>query len=330
MLNDRNPIQVQYAQRGQRVRPTPLVLIHDGGGTTFGYFTLGNLHRDVWAIHNPKYFNSEPWEGGMDEMAQHYLGLMKQVGIRGSIFLGGWSLGGYLALTMARMLASENAGMTGIRVMGLLLMDSPYLQPGCQLPKGTPPPDLEIPDLVQKCLDNCEVMLREWELPAWDEPAFRGKAVCFTVAKGTKSFIVPRNAIMYKLLQDQWQTVETATYEDKDNAEVGDQQQQIPPNGNLQNFRKAPTLPPAVMLRSVDLVPPKAGDKYNKELPCRVDVFRDETMLGWDRNHMSFIKAVMNTPSHHYDIFNSANTNLVTEQINEALEILATVKPVMA
>lgn len=73
----------------QSGRPTPLILIHDGGGTTFGYFSLGSLHRDVWAIHNPHFFTAEPWEGGMEEMARYYIGLIESAGIEGSVLLGG-------------------------------------------------------------------------------------------------------------------------------------------------------------------------------------------------------------------------------------------------
>lgn len=88
-MNDKNPAQVQFAPRFQQKPSTPLVLIHDGGGTTFSYFTLGSLRRSVWAIHNPNFFTAEQWEGGMDEMARHYIGLMYDAGISGTIILGG-------------------------------------------------------------------------------------------------------------------------------------------------------------------------------------------------------------------------------------------------
>jgi pimeloyl-ACP methyl ester carboxylesterase len=69
--------------------PSPLVLIHDGGGTTFSYFTLGDLHREVWAIHDPRYWDSKPWEGGVEEIAGHYIKLMQMAGINGDILMGG-------------------------------------------------------------------------------------------------------------------------------------------------------------------------------------------------------------------------------------------------
>lgn len=86
---DKNPIRVQFAPTDKSPRPTPLVLIHDGCGTTFGYFSLGKLHRDVWAIHNPNFFTAKPWEGGITQMARHYIGLIESVAISGRILLGG-------------------------------------------------------------------------------------------------------------------------------------------------------------------------------------------------------------------------------------------------
>ncbi len=87
-----NPTKVQGLPPHKRFsKPAPIVLIHDGGGTTFSYFIIGNLQREVWAIHNPNYWTADLWEGGMDEMARHYIALMKDAGISGPIILGGKS-----------------------------------------------------------------------------------------------------------------------------------------------------------------------------------------------------------------------------------------------
>lgn len=86
-----NPTQVQFVPPGKAHNsPLPLVLIHDGGGTTFSYFVLGSLERDVWAVHNPNYFEGLPWEGGMDEMAKKYLDFIAGE-LVGPIMLGGKS-----------------------------------------------------------------------------------------------------------------------------------------------------------------------------------------------------------------------------------------------
>jgi len=80
-----NPTQLQHAS-GDTV---PIFLIHDGGGTIFQYFLLGDLSRDVYGIYDPKFECESGWEGGMIEMAQEYLKLIKATRRAGPIFLGG-------------------------------------------------------------------------------------------------------------------------------------------------------------------------------------------------------------------------------------------------
>jgi hypothetical protein len=86
-----NPTQVQFLEPSESTGDSrlPLVLIHDGGGTTFNYFILGSLYRDVWAIHDPLFQDGTLWEGGIDAMARHYIDLMRKEGIEGPILLGG-------------------------------------------------------------------------------------------------------------------------------------------------------------------------------------------------------------------------------------------------
>ncbi|KAK3328122.1 Alpha/Beta hydrolase protein [Cercophora scortea] len=312
-MGERNPIQqVQFAPhaRNRRARAAPLVLIHDGGGTTFAYFMLETLRRNVWAIHSPHYSTGKAWDGGMDEMAQHYIGLIKRAGIAGSIILGGWSLGGYVALVIARVLAADPSST--IKVTGLLLIDSPYLLPGYKLPPGVPPPDLVgIPDLVLTSLANCEAMLETWELPTWDGATFEGRHVRFT-ARGRSFNVAPGN-VLYKPLEGDWKTVAV-----KD--------QQVQQDNRCHQGSSGPVqLPLAVMLRSIERAPVK-GDDAGK--PCRVDMFRDEPLLGWDTRYPFFIKAVIEAKSHHYDMFNGNNIKQLTAQINEALEILGTLEAV--
>lgn len=75
----------------------PLVLIHDGGGTTASYHALTNLDRDVYGIENPLLHASKPWKGGIRAMARAYSALVElELGQRTSVLLGGsykyWSL----------------------------------------------------------------------------------------------------------------------------------------------------------------------------------------------------------------------------------------------
>lgn len=87
---DTNPALVQEGRR-KLASAIPLVLIHDGGGTTFGYYTLGDLtpERELWAIHNPDFKRSRPYPLTMEEMAKNYINLIQSSGIKGPIYLGG-------------------------------------------------------------------------------------------------------------------------------------------------------------------------------------------------------------------------------------------------
>lgn len=87
---DENPSLVQEA-RNRRASSIPVVLIHDGGGTAFGYYILGELHpaRELWAIRNPDYNRSKPYSMTMEEMARNYIRMIESSGIRGPIYLGG-------------------------------------------------------------------------------------------------------------------------------------------------------------------------------------------------------------------------------------------------
>ncbi|RYP05217.1 hypothetical protein DL764_003959 [Monosporascus ibericus] len=206
-MHGKNPLQVQFVPHNQRPCQTPLVLIHDGGGTTFGYFILGDLQRDVWAVHNPHFLTGEPWDGGIDGMAQHYVGLLQKAGITGNILLGGWSLGGYLALTMAHLLASKPS--SAIRVAGLLLVDSPYHVPTRRLETSHCDPAIKgLPDLVRKSFSNCTEMLRKWELPRWDGPACGGRDVTFKVSE--KRFALRTGQILHEPLEEAGQIIDNS------------------------------------------------------------------------------------------------------------------------
>ncbi|KAI0475468.1 Alpha/Beta hydrolase protein [Xylariaceae sp. FL0804] len=93
----------------------PLFLLHDGGGTTFSYHLLDPLGgsvlgRPLWGVQNARLDAGGHWEGGLPQMAAHYVGLLAAALPRGGdVLLGGWSLGGLLALEMAWQLASADA-----------------------------------------------------------------------------------------------------------------------------------------------------------------------------------------------------------------------------
>ncbi|TPX18300.1 uncharacterized protein E0L32_011798 [Thyridium curvatum] len=118
---DSNPNLVQDPMPGTAAsRATPLVLFHDGGGTVFSYYLLEDLGRPVYGIANPRFYSGEPWEGGLPEMARHYIGYIREAVPPGPVLVGGWSLGGLLALEVAGQLERDR----DYAVAGILMVDS--------------------------------------------------------------------------------------------------------------------------------------------------------------------------------------------------------------
>lgn len=305
-MHGKNPIQVQFAPKGQRQKQAPLVLIHDGGGTTFGYFILKDLHRDVWAIHNPNFLTGKPWDGGIDEMARNYVDLLHKSGITGEIVLGGWSLGGYLALTMAHLLASQPQPLSStIKAIGLILIDSPYHIPTDQLETAYCDPDIKgLPDLVKTSFGHCTDMLRDWELPHWDGPACGGRGVTFTAADNKHS--LRSGQTLHEPLEDAGYVIDNA------------------PLLVATLSPRAVTPPPAVLVRCANHAP--GAEQAQEGEPCHVDLFRDEPLLGWDRNYPDFVKAVFETDSHHYEMFEFSQIANTTDAVISSLEVLDSLK----
>lgn len=242
-------------------QPTPLVLIHDGGGTIYSYYCLGGLSRPVWGIYNPYYGTAESWVGGIPEMAAHYAQLIKAAIPDGDIILGGWSLGGLLSLEVARILAEDGE----INVLGIVMVDSIY-------PKA---PDFEkvvhkvvrhavdwsgstkqeTKDAVQRCFDEAGRMIREWTLPSWE---------------GGKG-------------------------DELNDAAVG---RDVKP-------------PPVWLLRAEEPVP------VLEEGVSRVDRYRTDRYLGWQQYREGMVVKVEDVPGHHFNIFNNAHIDVVTEKLKK-------------
>lgn len=165
------PVNGPYPAEGE----TPLVLIHDGGGTTYSYHLVGDLGRLVYGIFNPNYETGRKWEGGIPEMARHYLALIKSVVPRGKIIIGGWSLGGLLSLEVAHLIATD-PGNT-LDLLGIVMVDSV-----CPIVVTAPPVPVvpriirwsdhtkqETRDRVLRCFDLAKEMVAEWKMPQWED-----------------------------------------------------------------------------------------------------------------------------------------------------------------
>lgn len=105
----------------ERPGATPLMLIHDGGGTALAYRLLGNLGRTVLGVHSPGLHEGKGIVSIRDA-ADQYAALartwLSQSAISpAKILVGGWSLGGTIALA----LAAAHPDL----VSGVILLDPP-------------------------------------------------------------------------------------------------------------------------------------------------------------------------------------------------------------
>lgn len=99
----------------------PFFLVHPSGGDVFSYVTTVRLldtDRPVLSITDPGLLGHQ-WPQDLHDVARRYATLMRQVQPEGPITLGGWSMGGTLALEVAAVLRER-----GVDVDGLVMVDS--------------------------------------------------------------------------------------------------------------------------------------------------------------------------------------------------------------
>jgi len=100
----------------------PFFIVHAAGGWAFPYVTLVRHlgeERPVHAFQAPQLFRGGADEMTIESMAGSYLAAMKAVQPQGAYLLGGWSLGGHVAVEMARQLRAR-----GEEVARLILFDT--------------------------------------------------------------------------------------------------------------------------------------------------------------------------------------------------------------
>jgi yersiniabactin nonribosomal peptide synthetase len=100
----------------------PLVLVHPAGGHVLGYrHVAALLHRPVWAFEAPSEERAAALElYTVEAIAAYYAAQLKDVSLQGSLWIGGWSSGGPVAVEMAAQLQRS-----GRLVQGVLVVDSP-------------------------------------------------------------------------------------------------------------------------------------------------------------------------------------------------------------
>lgn len=110
---------------------TPLFLIHAVSGLALPYFALPSLSpqlpetqaRAVYGISSPIYDDelAQPYRlpKSIREVAKQYIELIQEVQPEGPYLLGGWSMGGMIALKMAELLRQM-----GEKVLHVIMVDS--------------------------------------------------------------------------------------------------------------------------------------------------------------------------------------------------------------
>ncbi|THC92761.1 hypothetical protein EYZ11_007753 [Aspergillus tanneri] len=109
---------------------TPLILVHAVSGLALPYFALGPLGgRPVYGISAPVYEHGSksPMPSSLAAVAALYVSIVRRdIQPKGPYLLGGWSMGGMIAIEMARILSAE-----GEAVSHVVMIDSlnPELYP---------------------------------------------------------------------------------------------------------------------------------------------------------------------------------------------------------
>jgi len=83
----------------------PIFLVHAAGGSVAPYVTLAALlgdDRPVYALEDPGLHGGVTEGGRLSELATTYLSAVREAQPDGPLHLGGWSIGGAVALDMAR------------------------------------------------------------------------------------------------------------------------------------------------------------------------------------------------------------------------------------
>ncbi|KAG6359883.1 hypothetical protein INS49_010936 [Diaporthe citri] len=210
-MSSTNPLTIQKQRAGSgSPGKSTLYLIHDGSGTVANYTKLEKLEYDVYGIQDPKFMTSQPWTGGIVEMARHYASLIQKTTPCGRIVLGGWSFGGLVAVQVAYELRNHQT----LEVQGLILMEVIYPSVGQAEDDGSAWPGLSairsfaVRDRVTKSVKQSGSMMNAWKPPRWDLAADSGSqegkipAVVLLRAKGQEVSENP-HALRFNALRKQ-------------------------------------------------------------------------------------------------------------------------------
>lgn len=113
---------VLHIQGDEYSQNTPLILIHAISGLALPYFALGELGRAVYGISAPvfEHGSAAPMPKSLTEVASLYVSIVRrEIQPHGPYLLGGWSLGGMIAIEMAKILVAQ-----GETISHVIMIDS--------------------------------------------------------------------------------------------------------------------------------------------------------------------------------------------------------------
>ena len=122
----------------------PLFLVHPAGGQVFPYVQLAQLlgpDQPCYGLQAVELDNGQDAPRRIEDMAAHYIQALKTVQPSGPYFLGGWSMGGVVAVEMAQRLHAQ-----GEQIALLALFDGRIPSPG----ESFPDEDAEAVSLVER------------------------------------------------------------------------------------------------------------------------------------------------------------------------------------
>jgi hypothetical protein len=177
-------------------------------------------------------------------------------------------------------------------VAGIVMIDSPYHVPFCNLKINDPSFD-HLPKLIQAQFKNCDEYLDTWQLPSWTAPAKGGKALTFAV-NGKVHTLQPNQVLHYPLQGDlRVKDIKQFEHSEEDKA------------------AETPVAPPpGIMLRAMS----RSEKREGVEEECTIDMFRDEELLGYEGRYPDFIKATFDVDSAHFDLFDKSDGKKVRQQ----------------
>ncbi|MFI8910142.1 amino acid adenylation domain-containing protein [Streptomyces sp. NPDC053513] len=98
----------------------PLVLVHPVGGDVLCYAALGTLLDDDQPLHALQYPDLDPAPHTVADLAAHYADALTARFPQGPYRLGGWSMGGVIALETARLLTERGRTVELVAAVDLL------------------------------------------------------------------------------------------------------------------------------------------------------------------------------------------------------------------